>query len=708
MLTKNITQLQGESRLFAEPVAERDSLRIGVTDIRGIDDSSNNTSVKRPDIEVLSDHLIFLAENFDSLVIEYDQILRILRARADARSIQIDVSKILDSRIANAVQTIFGTQAKILTFTDYIRLFELEQELIAVRVSSTTEDLQLIPDLSPKIDPISSPQIDAVGLIKSAFIQEFKDKNAYDLMIVDNVIAMQFAAKTDLSSLQVVAKTNDNVNMLSPGNVGPSSSSSSTAPWPDASSDSPTFGPWAQKNFGVDSIKDYLKNECIPCFERSLYMLQDDMFIQDTVRNYINSANASWIAQAQALIRMKLSIANFSYAGTLCSMIDILMNTLCLPDLVSLLAMVNISIMNSQQLLNPFKSANSLKIDLGASVAEISNMLVKAYVAAAIAILTKLLSSVTSPIDCIITSLRAQLNKVLPAIDSVAGTKSSAGFDSILLSISENKVKLENTLIGYLNDAAGALTITINASANKIDLLTRLSEFKRFHALILEIVNLSKSMIAQVNKGLPIQFYKDLCSKSLLSIDTPWISLVSVDNTTAAAINEITNGTPTIDFSMPPQVTDPTITIPTPPILLPDGLSPDTFAGTVAVDSTVPSDFFNSDFDNMMISQLDNGNNSNNLPLFKVSPYNLETGESTGTFDEALLNAYAKQIKIFNAVQAGTSSVINSTLSPLQSQAAGVPSFSVVRYARFSDCIPKSNADYSQSEVEAWLNKITG
>lgn len=655
-----------ESKLFNVPSVQReDPLVQRVSEYTASDKNNISYGEDRTAYQKYVDQMNYLALGFDNIVLEYDKLIDVLIKRAKLRNVSLPVSdKIKDSlQIANSIITIFGKEINSIDFEQYVELLKYEQIIASSHTASLVNEsdpqLQLIKD---KAAVISQPEVGAINTIKKEYQTYLNENDFDDLLIIDILVYNQYTAASNKSTIVSVSDTTDGNNILENNQPGPDEESK------------------------LEKIID----DCFPCLDRTIGILGELPKLK-IWEYFINEMWKHFLSQLQQLARLKLALTHFGFGAAICSIIDILFNNLCLPDLVSLLAIIKMMIAKVKNAL-----VGKFNLSAGAAINDLVTLIVSPVLDAILALLIRAITTIFSPLECIIDNLNREINKIFPAVNEVTEDlgfgpltepinlrTGSAEVRRMISDIQKERIELENKILTFINEKTKSWELKIWDENEALDLYIDLDRYARFVGMLYEIIDLvsvikdaTKSGMTEKEKQ---EAYQKICSHSIV-YRKPWIDLIPVDldgDDGNSFIQDIDNN---IDNGEDPS----------------NGYVPPVW---VVYDDTVGDNFFDGDdittvLDDETIEEIINNLNYDDTT---------SGGQDPLTLDQNLIDNYRQTKNRFKNLRDRY-----KNLKPIDKDQHDTIGF-VVGTVDFAECLNRSNLqNYSQEQLNSWINKITG
>jgi hypothetical protein len=667
---------QSASKLFSTHTVERQEPFVERVDFH----ADPNSYTAEPDQNYTSyvQQMNRLAYGFDSMSIEYDKLIDILIKRAELRDVKLQVTDIAksDMSFANALSVLYGKQIKEIDFAAYVNLLKHEQIIASSHtVQLVNVDNPQLPDIKNTSSVISQPESAAITAIKKEYLKYLTNNNFDDLLMVDILIYNQHTALSGKASVQKLSETTDGRSVLRQGNASLENE---------------------------DKIKDLL-DECFPCAERSLMVLGQMPKIK-LWDYFINNLWKQFLSQLQQLAQMKLALTNTGVGSSLCSMINILANSMCLPDLVALLALVKMMIAKVKNAL-----VGKFNLSAGAAINDLVSLIIQPVLDAVLSLLMRAISSVLSPIDCVLDSIQYEMDKTLPAINEVSA---ELGYSSLaqplsiqspvrdirklMSDIQREKQDIEAKILTFINEKTKNWELKLFDENEALDLYIDLDRYMRFAGMVYEIIDLSKTVGKALKSGMTEEekreAYQRICSHSITN-GKPWINIIDV-NDDPSPIGD-PRGTRGKDRTNPRDPIDPTRPIgdPGPPIGVPG------YDGDLIVDISIPPDFYDGED---IVSVLDDSEIKKIIDGLTYDTSVQDGSDPLALSDDLISNYRTQKIQFKNNI-----STINNIIK--SNDTTDVQNFFVVGRVDFASCLALNNLQgQSDEQIQNWINKIIG
>lgn len=662
---------QDSNKLFYTPTSGRDNPPV-VSSLS--DESAKQLTLlsSRTPLELFNQKMTALALGFDAVTLEYEKIIGVLANRADMLRLEMPVVSTADRQAAKAL---FGTLPETITFDNYILILKKMQMLSAAVTAVTVDPEQIKETVSSQL---ATPEVNALNTLHKSFNQYLTSKEAYEFLLVEPVIVRQQDAVSRKSLTLYYAERIDETNPVTdPGNDTPASK-----PGKPNSKTAEDI---------VSGMEDVIK-DCMPCLERNEY-LYSDYADNQFFNNFINDLSKNfWSAMAE-VARYKIQIASPFFIPNICSVVNLFVEKLCLPDLNALLALLTISL---SMIKNKIAGAFKFNLDLGCLAVDLVMMSVSAILDVVLSYMVKVVSTVLSPVDCIFTSLQYEADRLSPVVSNPLSSYEPGGpLNAVLKPMRNSERQIKEIILNLMNEKTKDWTIKIGGTEDALALYKDLSMYSQILGLINEIITYYKQL-----KGIRIDnlkaddLYRRVCLNGILK-ERPWLGVL--DNVLTNTGSSYTPGTSSNSVapdssSNAIESTDssaPAFNIPTP-------------TGKIyIIDSSINSDFFKGD-DISTISK-----DPVLKELFKDMKYNddYENGKDIYRVSPELIAEY----EALKSSVAQISSDILSSDSRTNTQSSTIITDSTpVSEMTFTSCIENNSlSGYSQEQIQAWINKVT-
>lgn len=654
---------ESSDRLFDKPSIEWIDPKVVTV---GVDDITPSVTISKDKYTKHVEGLRFLSRGFDGIALEYDKLIQILIRRADLRNIAYPAAEKAKGNllIANAIKQLYGTQIKQIVFVDYIKLLEHEQKLASAHTAALVSPEKItLPTTDAANNIMANPEINAINVIKRDYKNYLVEMDAEDLLLIDILIYNKYVAGSNKSLIREVATTTDG-NAL------------------DAVSD----------NIDNKSKIEELVKECLPCLERTIDLLGEYPkggvwgFFKDEVWRH-------FLSQLQQLARLKLAILSFQFGAGLCSLINMFANSVCLPDLVAVVALIKMMIARTRFLL-----IGKFNLSLGSPLNDMVSLIVSPILDALIALLVRVINGVLSPIDCVLTSIEKELNKIFPAINEVFNTEIDAniGFsprrhaNELIESLIEGRNQIETQVLTFINEKTKDWDLKLTDENEALDLYINLDQYTRTAGMIYEIIDLFKNVGKAIQTGLTDeekrQRYRDICQHSI-SFKKPWLQVIRIDNPPPDD-DDGGGGGDEGDGDILPDPRDRDDDI----------IDIDIDDGIIIIDITIDDDIFD---DDDIIDILDD-------PIVREIledlgyPETVEGGEHPLKLDNEFLKRY-------NIIKQSVKDTITKVDSIKSMQDVRMDDAIVTSTVNFNDCINLYDLDgSSKQQIQNWIDITTG
>lgn len=497
---------ESSDRLFSKPNIEW--IDPDVVTIEG-HDITPSVTISKDAYTKHAEGLKFLSRGFDNIALEYDKLIRVLIKRAVLRNISYPAAEKAKGNllIANAIKQLYGAQIKQIVFSDYVKLLEHEQKLASAHTAALVSPEKItLPDSAAANNIMANPEINAINIIKKEYKNYLVEVNAEDLLLIDILVYNKFVSGSNKSLIREVATTTD-------GNV---------------------LDNVVQDSNNESKVEELVK-DCFPCLERTIDLLGQlpksgiwDFFKDEIWRHFLS--------QLQQLARLKLSILNFQFGAGLCSLIDMFTNAVCLPDLVAVVQLLKMMIARTKFLL-----VSKFNLSLGSPLNDMVSLIVSPILDALIALLIRMINGVLSPIDCVLTSIEHELNKIFPVVNEVFGTElnNKLGLSprrqasKLIQDMIKGRNEIEAQVLSFINEKTKDWDLKLTDENDALDLYVNFDQYTRAAGMIYEIIDLVKNTSKALQTGLTDeerkQRYKDICFASI-NRNKPWLKIVRIDN----------------------------------------------------------------------------------------------------------------------------------------------------------------------------------
>lgn len=610
-------------KLFYKPEPIRDEPKV---EVAYPDVASQISSLDIEDKAKFVNELKLLASGWDLVAYEYGMFVDVIKKRAKAIDYLYTPEPTIE--LANAIKTLYNKDIKEFTYDDYIDLVTYEHEIYSVFGQKAYNGEQVTAP---------TKEIGAISVLKTGFHNDFNNKELEWLSLPDTYIDNQYTAGSGKAAIHELL----------------------------TSQDGQKFEEGFQDSKLYQKLKPFL-DECIPCAERTLYSLED--FKRNmSLNRFLTFMYQSMLANLQQLAKQKLFLYDNILGSYMCQIINVFKNRVCLPDLGALTAVITYMIMQIKN------AISKLGLTTGGLLVGIATAIVHPIIDAIETVLLKILSAAFSPVDCILTSLNVELQKIYPAIDFAAGKKeywrlntegASAIFSDLFTKIRQARAALENEIYSYIDELEQSWEKKLSSENETLDLYSELDRYRVILSIIKNIIDIAK-MKALKNRFDSNAFYKEICSNAVQKVK-PWIQSTPIVNGLPNVYVRNQNPGDTIG-----DITD----------------------GLIFTDPTLPTNFFDGPD---IIDYLDN-------PLVQdaidKNPYDddIEEGPHPFALDPTFLDAYknkrdSAKIQMEKAIQSQKFS---------KTQFASYPVGSI----DFSACLSE---DISDEKLHEWINKIKG
>lgn len=614
--------------------------------------------------ELLDEKLVFLAEQFDNIINQYDMLLEVLEKRANLKNIKITQKDLENNKaLADACLVVFGERPSTLNFNTYIKVLKYQQVFAAEQVSknadaSTPDDVNLNQIISS-----AGPEIQAMAVIQQAFVKKMQENDFPELLFTNAIVVNQQTAASAKSATQSIAERNDN--------------------------HSPFNGSYLSPREQKDFLKDWLK-DCFPCLDRSLYSMRDDLGIRKLSLLGLDYLLSSWLNQLQELAKIKMAIADFNLIGNFCQFADFLKTKVnCVPDLLALYYLYKSSKLNFDKLIW------NLSLEITDFTSVLMNFILKGVGDAILGVMTKIMASVLSPIYCILTELEAHARKIdplyfipadqpvgaLPNLVQDVNTSLFSKEQYINIKTRELFNDLQNKIITISNQLINQSYGTNKQHTSLMELTSEIATIGPWIGMVLSFVELGKSMEFN-NKDFNWDvFVKNVCVKSYTE-NKSWLTAVEIPNTT---INEILSKNRGLSEQE-------------------GGASQVAQNGTsfIIVDSSLPEDYFAEDDIETLL----------NNPIFQEAVQkedekaSLEKGTSPFALDNDLVKRYQIMKDSFQTFKSAANNAVEEKESLYENLKAG--GFYPSKVINTSSCITSSGlSGYTEEQIQSWISKVT-
>jgi len=639
---------EDSNKLFKQPVIRRDEPTVEAATY--INEITNSNDSPEEQYNNFITELDTFSSATQSLVKDYIKILNVLTARSAMLDLNMPIS-IDDSVLINAVQSLYGAQLTEFTYGQYTDLLKLEKSIAAAEVSNAVLQDKLDSSLKDTSVP-SNPVLHSTAIIKDRYRKFLIDKGAEDFFVTDIIVDHIAQLNSNYDAIQNLSNT--------------------------IQSDD-------------DEFKNKLKKlyeDCIPCDARILYSIERFKKIQP-FKDFVNHYYGSLLASLSTLIDLKTHLAGLHLMSNVCSIIEGLMNFVCLPDLAGILSMLNFMQEKSRKLFIQY--AYQLSLPAGSL-----NIFITGALDALLSIITNLVGTVFSAIDCIADALEAQLIKVNVSADTVDLTISKTAnniqnlqteFVNIMRTGSRS---IKSYVGGITSEIEKATQLSVTSEGEMISMLVELEQLGNWASLIYEMYEAGKNIGSIKSRAKLSEYFSKvktaICAAAYST--KPWLTYIDdLNDVLQDELDSLYNDEEADTKSAQTAVV--TNTVP--------GNLVKSVNVAVIVDVSIPDDFFDDDsvniLDNSVLQDIKDDVD------YKIS---LEQGANIYQLDQKKIDTYKKTITKINkakSILAKRVSVTNST-----SQITKHPKL----FLDFKSCINAYGLEeYSQEQVEAWINKIT-
>lgn len=581
---------------------------------------------------------------FFAVVQQYAMIVNVYKKRASYLKMDMDVSN-ADQGLAQAIIAVYNEPVDTIDYDDYISLIVMEANIAAATVAQIMPQAQLSTpqQIATQAAAVANPATQAITTIVKAYEKFVTASGNHEMLgvkIALNGISASNSAIHAMDALDLEGKTESK----------------------------PESEPERLSKF------EQLLKDCFNCAYRNL-IPSFDFSKSQPMLDFYNVFYAKLMQEIDRLTYFKASLIPGGYISSMCGVASQLMQFVCIPDLVAILALIKTIIFRIEMVLKD-------KLDITFPSVSIES-LISISVDSLYTTIIKYSIGPFGAIDCIISDLE-RLTAKIGAVDNYYEQFSGyvdtqkSDFNSILR---RGKKEIESYLKSIINDIYKLVGVKNTDSRDIIDLFSYLGEVRGTLGIVSEI-------IAARNKYKGVQFssmnidamVKAICGSAYSR--NPWNKVVVIPP------KALPPGASAIGVKAPVRVDNPEEGGSGGGGTVGGGTNPPPGEDIIAIiDETIGDDFFDDD------------------DLFEaVNDIDFEDPSETGEYPSEILDAFQAGFTAMESYKARRERSLlerDAVQASNPESSTGVP----IIYFDFRTCL-RPAGEVTQEQINNWINKL--